>query len=129
MNRPKKELIFLDHFRDLVFLPYMSNHIDHKNIFVVVPVFNENKIIRQVIEELCGKYQVIVMDDGSEMPVSPQLKGLPIYLLRHPVNLGQGAALQTGIEYALSKKAQLIVTFDGDGQHDVADIDHLLQPL
>ena len=50
-------------------------------------------------------------------------------MIRHPVNLGQGAALQTGIEYALREGADVIVTFDADGQHRVADIDVLINAM
>jgi len=50
-------------------------------------------------------------------------------VIRHPVNLGQGAALQTGIEFALQKGADVIVTFDADGQHRVADIENLIGAL
>jgi glycosyltransferase involved in cell wall biosynthesis len=52
-----------------------------------------------------------------------------VWVLRHAVNLGQGAALQTGIDFALSRGAKYLVTFDADGQHDVADIPRLLEPL
>ena len=112
------------------FIPCMSNHIDTSPVFIVVPAFNEDAIIRQVINDLCQlNYQVIVVDDGSEIPVASQLNNLPVHILRHEVNLGQGAALQTGIEYALSNNAGYIVSFDADGQHQSADIDKMLQPL
>jgi polyprenyl-phospho-N-acetylgalactosaminyl synthase len=108
----------------------MSNPIDLKKIYIVVPAFNESTIIRQVVSDIINfHYKVIVVDDGSEEPVLSQLNGLPVYVLRHTVNLGQGAALQTGIEFALSKTACFIVTFDADGQHLATDIEKLLQPL
>lgn len=112
------------------FIPYMSNPIDPKKIFVVIPVFNETEVIRQVVNGLISlNYKVVLVDDGSDIPVISQLAGLPIHVLRHPVNLGQGAALQTGIEYAISKDADYIVSFDADGQHQTADIPKLLEPL
>lgn len=108
----------------------MSTHIDPGKVFVVIPAYNENTVIRSVIEGLLPfNYQLIIIDDGSENPLFPVIENLPVIFLRHPVNLGQGAALQTGIEYALSKKADYIVTFDADGQHNPGDIDNLLQPL
>lgn len=108
----------------------MPNQIDHTKIFIVIPSFNENIIIKEVINNLLRlPYKIIVVDDGSEPALFDQLKGLPVHVLRHEVNLGQGAALQTGIEYGLSLKAEYIVTFDADGQHQADDIDKLLQPL
>lgn len=114
----------------LIFMFSMSNRIDHNKIFIVVPAFNENTIIRQVINELLAHhYMVVVVDDGSGEPVSLLLNDLPVHILRHPINLGQGAALQTGIEYAISNNADYIITFDADGQHLSSDIESLLQPL
>ena len=55
--------------------------------------------------------------------------GLPVYYIRHLSNLGQGAAIRTGMELALKKKAAYIVTFDADGQHEAGDIEKLLQTL
>jgi len=108
----------------------MSNPVDPKKVFVVVPAFNEDRVIRQVVTGVTNlNYTVVVVDDGSDRPVLSQLAGLPVHILRHPVNLGQGAALQTGIEYALSKNADHIISFDADGQHQTADIPKLLAPL
>lgn len=108
----------------------MSQPTDPKAIFVIIPAYNENEVIRAVIDDLLPyHYQLVVIDDGSAVPLSTVLKKLPVYLLRHPVNLGQGAALQTGIEFALGKNAPYIVSFDGDGQHQAADIQKLLSEL
>jgi glycosyltransferase involved in cell wall biosynthesis len=108
----------------------MSNPIDPRKVYVVIPAYNENEVIITVIEELMPfHFSLIIIDDGSESPLYPVIKHLPVFVLWHRVNLGQGAALRTGIEYALSKKADYIVTFDADGQHNPGDIDHLLQPL
>lgn len=99
-------------------------------VFVVIPSYNEQAIIRTVIEGILPfGYSVVVIDDGSENSLEDELNGLPVYLLRHPVNLGQGAALQTGIDFALSQNAGWIVSFDADGQHHPEDIQKLLEPL
>ncbi|HEX7846875.1 MAG TPA: glycosyltransferase family 2 protein [Chitinophagaceae bacterium] len=99
-------------------------------VFVVIPSYNEQTVIRSVIEDLLPYgYNVVVVDDGSENTMNGLLHDLPVYLLRHPVNLGQGAAIQTGLEFALSKNAEYIITFDADGQHLAADIEKLLEPL
>ena len=84
-------------------------------------------MIRRTVEELLQRnYSVIVVDDASTDDTHAKLKGLNIYYIRHLANLGQGAALQTGIEFAIEKGAQYLVTFDADGQHDPGDIEPML---
>jgi glycosyltransferase involved in cell wall biosynthesis len=100
------------------------------NIYVIIPAFNEYETIHQVVKNINeAGYEVIVVDDGSTLPLDPYLKGLSLHLLRHKINLGQGAALQTGIEYAVAKNADYIITFDADGQHQASDIISLIRPL
>jgi glycosyltransferase involved in cell wall biosynthesis len=102
----------------------------HSVVFCIVPAYNEQAVIRGVLQQLlAGGYEVVVIDDGSAEDMTQYVEGLPVHFLQHAVNLGQGAALQTGIDYALEKGAQWLVTFDADGQHDVKDIEKLLQPL
>ena len=96
----------------------------HK-IYVVVPVFNESTVIREVITDLhAHKFRnIIVVDDGSfddTYEALSKMKGLIV--LRHSLNRGKGAAIKTGMEAAKILAADLIVTFDGDGQHDPKDI-------
>ena len=100
-------------------------------IFIIIPVFNEEPgILRRVIEGLLPlHYHIVLIDDGSANNVPQILSQYPVCILSHPVNLGQGAALQTGFEYARGKKADYIVTFDADGQHDSRNVDVLLSPL
>ncbi len=74
-------------------------------------------------------YTVVVVDDGSTDDTWHMLRNLPIYALRHAFNLGQGAALQTGMTFALRHGAEIIVHFDADGQHRVEDIGVLVEPL
>ncbi len=100
------------------------------NIFVLLPVFNEKpELLEQIVSGLMRQgYQVVVVDDASAKKVKlPPAERL--YLVRHAVNLGQGAALQTGITLALKKNADYLVTFDADGQHSISDIPALLLPL
>jgi glycosyltransferase involved in cell wall biosynthesis len=72
---------------------------------------------------------VLLVDDGSTDATAATAEKAGAVVIRHPVNLGQGAALQTGIEFALHEGAGVIVTFDADGQHCVADVDGLIGAL
>lgn len=99
-------------------------------IFIVVPAYNEATSIKNVTDQLLKNYSnVVVIDDGSADFTSELFENSNVYLLRHFVNRGQGAAIQTGIEFALRKGAHIIVTFDADGQHDVEDIPALVEPI
>jgi len=80
-----------------------------------------------VIDVLEKGYSVVVVDDCSNDGSKKQLAGLPIYYLRHRVNMGQGASLQTGIDLAKKKGAKYFVTFDADGQHDSNDITGMVE--
>jgi glycosyltransferase involved in cell wall biosynthesis len=100
-------------------------------VWVIIPAYNESQTISQVITDLLPyAYRVVVVDDGSSDETARLSLGFPVVLLRHSANLGQGAALQTGIAYALRyPETRYIVTFDADGQHCVEDIPGLLEPL
>lgn len=99
-------------------------------VWVVIPAYNEDQAIRAVVQDLLARgHEVVVVDDGSLNPVLDVLQGLAAHVLRHAINLGQGAALQTGISYALLRGASVIVTFDADGQHQSSDIPALIEPI
>lgn len=103
---------------------------EHKSIYVIVPGYNEAAVIRVTVRKLLEKhYSVVVVDDASTDDTRKVLEKLPVYYLRHVSNLGQGAAIKTGIDFALRKKALYIVTFDADGQHDVNDVERMLAIL
>lgn len=99
------------------------------SVYVVVPAYNEHKSIRAVVESLMPYGTVVVVDDGSSDGTGIVAAEAGAIVPRHPINLGQGAALQTGMEYSLQNGAQYIVTFDADGQHDPNDIPRLLSIL
>ncbi len=100
------------------------------SVFVIVPSFNEGKVIRNTVSPLVEQgYSVVVVDDCSTDDTKKALHGLPIHYLHHVMNLGQGAALQTGLEYACQSGAEYAVTFDADGQHNVLEIPALLEPV
>jgi len=99
--------------------------------YIVIPAYNEAKKIALVIRGLKaeGYENIIVVDDGSLDSTFEEAQKENIEVLRHSINRGQGAALQTGINYALFLGADYIVTFDADGQHNPKQIKDLLAPL
>jgi len=100
------------------------------SVFIVVPSFNEGKQIVQTVAPLLREgYSVVLVDDCSTDETELVSKDLPIHYIKHPMNLGQGAALQTGMQYAVKCEAQFILHFDADGQHDYREIPNMLQPL
>lgn len=103
-----------------------------KKIFVVVPAFNEASVIQEVIKEIqnSGYSNIIVVDDGSRD--NTQAKASELIgenALRHKINRGKGAATKTGIEAAKILGADIIITVDGDGQHDPKDIAKMIAPI
>lgn len=99
-------------------------------VWVVIAAYNEENAIAGVVSELRRRYaNVVVVDDGSTDGTHAAARAVAAFTLRHPVNRGQGAALQTGIEFALSRGASYVVTFDADGQHDPDDIAALVAPI
>lgn len=94
----------------------------HKT-FVLVRAFNEGQVIGPVISELCSVFpHVVVIDDASADDTPAILRSLPVSVVTHLVNLGAGAAMQTGLRYIREQQdTDYIVTFDADGQHRVED--------
>ena len=100
------------------------------DIFVVLPAFNEAAVIGDVVRELVTHHpNVVVVDDGSSDETAVEATNAGALTLRHALNRGQGAALQTGIDYCLSRGARILVTFDADGQHRSEDIPRLVRPI
>ena len=99
-------------------------------IIVVIAAFNEADVIGPVVRDIRQSYpNVVVVDDGSSDGTAACALASGAVILRHPVNLGQGAALQTGITYALARGGEFVVTFDADGQHACADIARMVRAL
>ena len=100
------------------------------NVIAVIPACNEEKYIENVVNET-KKYvsQVIVVDDGSSDSTGDIAKEKGAIVLRHVINLGLGAALKTGCDAAAKLGAKIIVTLDGDGQHDPCEIPKLINAL
>ncbi len=101
---------------------------DKNVLWVVIAAFDEAKVIGRVVADVRRIYpNIVVVDDGSKDGTASEALAAGAVVLRHPLNLGQGAALQTAIRFALSQDASLIVTFDADGQHMVSDVAVLIE--
>ncbi|HIH11079.1 TPA: glycosyltransferase family 2 protein [Candidatus Woesearchaeota archaeon] len=100
------------------------------DIVVVIPAYNEEKYIGAVVEEV-KKYvpNVIVIDDGSRDRTAEIAKQHKVILIRHSTNLGKGAALRNGCDFAIKKGAKALVVLDADGQHDPSKIPEFLGKL
>lgn len=99
-------------------------------IIVVVPAYNEAVKIGEVVKDIKKEIEnVIVVDDGSNDETGEIAKTAGAIVLTHSINRGQGAALQTGINFALEYGADIIVTFDADGQLLASEIDQVVKPL
>jgi polyprenyl-phospho-N-acetylgalactosaminyl synthase len=99
-------------------------------VFVVVPAYNEGARLERVIDDLAPTgHAVVVVDDGSRDDTAAVARRRGCYVLRHVINRGQGAALQTGISFAVREGADYVVTFDADGQHQAAEMPSLLAPV
>ena len=97
-------------------------------LWIVVPAYNEQPQIARTVTQLRDYLpNVIVIDDGSADSTATEARNAGAHVVRHALNLGQGAALITGIKYALRKGAEYVVTFDADGQHQPEDIQVLLR--
>lgn len=119
----------------------MTERPTNDDVWLVIPVYNEGEVIRDVLVDASKTFpNIVCVDDGSSDDSVAQIRSAAadvartqtgsIHLVRHPVNLGQGAAIQTGVEYARSRTgAQYFVTFDADGQHRVDDVVAMIDRL
>jgi polyprenyl-phospho-N-acetylgalactosaminyl synthase len=104
--------------------------VDPGAVFVVIAAYDEAPVIAQVIADARTRFpNVVVVDDGSSDGTPERALAAEAVVLRHPVNLGQGAALQTGIIYALRQGAAVIGTLDADGQHCAVDLERMAEAL
>ena len=103
--------------------------IDTSGVWIIVPAFNEAQVIGDVVADLRSAFaHVVVVDDGSRDATAEVALRAGAHVVCHPVNLGQGAAIQTGVEYARRQPgAELFATFDADGQHRVKDVLAMLE--
>ncbi|MFT4043972.1 MAG: glycosyltransferase family 2 protein [Gordonia sp. (in: high G+C Gram-positive bacteria)] len=123
----------------------MSAPPSNGDVWLVIPVYNEARVIRAVVRAAANTFpNIVCVDDGSGDASVAEIRAAArefapddrsrhsggIHLVRHPVNLGQGAAIQTGVEYARAQPgARYFVTFDADGQHRVDDAVAMIERL
>jgi len=108
------------------------NHSNKVNdTWVVIPLYNEEQVIGDVVAQVRTAFdQVVCVDDGSSDHSADVAAKAGARVVRHPLNLGQGAALQTGFEYALSDPTmKYVLTFDADGQHQIEDAVGMVERL
>lgn len=99
--------------------------------WLIVPCYNEGTVIFDVLSRARETFpNIVAVNDGSRDNSAAQIRAAGAHLVDHPVNLGQGAAIQTGVEYARAQPgAEFFVTFDADGQHQVKDVVRMIERL
>lgn len=111
-------------------MPPANIPLANANVWIVVPAYNEQPRLEKSLSTLVGgPWNVVVVDDGSTDRTHEIARRYPVWVLKHPVNCGQGAALKTGFDFALENGAEVIVTYDADGQHDAREIEALVTPI
>lgn len=106
------------------------NKFSHKTAFII-PVYNEASVIEDVIRQIGHQFEhIICVDDGSTDQSRHKIEKTKAYLIEHPINMGQGAALQTGIEFGRDLPGvEYFVTYDADGQHRLEDVLTMLDEI
>ncbi|KXB05452.1 hypothetical protein AKJ50_00725 [candidate division MSBL1 archaeon SCGC-AAA382A13] len=104
---------------------------DFESVWIIIPAYEEEKMIGNVIEGLKkeGYNQILVVDDGSQDKTAEIAKKKEAIVVSHRENSGLGASIRTGLKRARSRNAEIVITFDADGQHDPKEIKKLLNAL
>ncbi|MCK4496339.1 MAG: glycosyltransferase family 2 protein [Candidatus Aminicenantes bacterium] len=103
-----------------------------KDTLIIIPVFNEEKNISEVIKNIYQSVpdsNILVVDDGSTDGTPEVLNHNNIPCISHATNFGYGAAVQTGLKYAVKKKYKIVALMDGDGQHDPKELPRMIKTL
>jgi len=99
-----------------------------KRICILIPAYNAQETLGSVLKKIEPlKIDTLVVNDGSLDETKRVASENGVQILEHPLNLGKGAALQTGFQYILQKDYQVVITLDADGQHDPSEIPSLLK--
>lgn len=110
----------------------MSPHLISDRLLILIPAFNEQGAIRQVVSQtrdVMPAADILVVDDGSSDATAREAEAAGALVLRHPFNLCVGGAVQTGLKFAQRAGYDAVIRLDGDGQHDPADIPRLYAAL
>lgn len=101
-----------------------------EQVWFVIPAFCESTVIAATLQDALTAFpNIVLIDDGSSDDTGSKALAAGASVVTHPINLGQGAAIQTGLDFALRQGADYIVTFDADGQHMVSDVKRMLDVL
>lgn len=102
-----------------------------KAVYIVIPAYNEEQLIGKVVQQAAkeGYSSIIVVDDGSSDATGEVARAEGAIVIQHKLNRGKGAATRTGIDAAVRLGADIVVTIDGDGQHNPKEITQVLQPI
>ncbi|MFC1751787.1 glycosyltransferase family 2 protein [Thermoproteota archaeon] len=109
-----------------------ENSVTVKNAWIIISAYNEERVISSVIDDLSehGYPNTIVVDDGSRDATADICRKKGVTVLQHLINRGQGASLRTGMRYAvMHHDPDILVAFDGDGQHQASEIHALIKPI
>ncbi|MEM2115909.1 MAG: glycosyltransferase family 2 protein, partial [Candidatus Woesearchaeota archaeon] len=109
----------------------MQTKFSKDNVLIIVRAYNEEKAIEGVIKDLRehGCNNILVIDDGSNDRTYEIVNSLNVAIVKHKINLGAGAALETGLKIAELMDFPAVIVFDGDGQHMAKDIDKFIEKL
>ncbi len=104
---------------------------DKSRIWIVIPAYSEAKRIGAVLEHLKSKgyTNLVVVNDGSNDNTAEVAAQYTPHVLIHAINRGAGAATKTGLEYVKQQNPEVVVTLDADGQHSIADLESVIQPI
>jgi glycosyltransferase involved in cell wall biosynthesis len=103
-----------------------------KSILIIIPAFNEEPNLPGVLSamlELSLETDILVVNDGSSDRTKEIAASYPVTVISHPCNLGYGAALQTGFQFACKRDYRYCLQFDADGQHDSSDLPGMIAAL
>lgn len=99
---------------------------------LIIPAYNEENNLHNVLSRLKSRFPempILIVDDGSKDKTAKIARQHHVAIVSHPINLGYGAALQSGYKYALRRGYHYLVQMDADGQHEIDDIESLVQPV